>query len=91
MKDIIVVTNWEKVERNDFYLGKEWKEDKREAKRLQKIGKLYIAYIVPAVSYCLFSTMDAEQVFIDRDGNIVLHCEITQISNSHRKRWEMEI
>jgi hypothetical protein len=93
--DTIIVTDWELVERDDFYLSKEWakntsKEEMKEARRLQKEGKLYIAYEVGAVHYAIFTQMDASQVFIDNDCNIVMSCESAVISNDHKERWEGE-
>ena len=78
----ILVTNWDKVEDDDFYLTDKWfriqgtdKDTREEIRRLQKIGKLYIAYIVPAERFVLDYQMEAFQVFIDEDFNVVLECE----------------
>lgn len=93
--DTIIVTDWEKVEKDDFYLSKEWLEDAgeeqmKEARRLQKEGKLYIAYEVGAVHYAIYTQMDASQVFIDSDGDIIMTCEGAVIGNDHKERWEGE-
>ena len=76
----ILVTNWEEVEKDDFYLMNDWlkridKDGRRELKRLQKMGQLYKAYIVPAENFALYREMDALQVFIDKNFDIVLICE----------------
>lgn len=91
--EYIMVTDWEEVNKDDFYLIKEWyekggKENVISAKKLQKEGKLYVAYIVPAVHYAIYTQMDAQQVFIDDEGKFALDCESATISNNHSKRWE---
>lgn len=90
MKELIMVTDWEKVEANDFYLSEEWEENSIEqmllAKRLQKEGKLYVGYIVSAVDYAIYKQMDASQIFIDEDGERVLECESAIIGNNHEHR-----
>lgn len=91
--EMIMVSNWEKADKDDFYLSKEWygnsgKENVLHAKQLQKEGKLYLAYIVPAVHYAIYFQMDAQQVFIDDEGNEMLNCEGVVIDNEHAKRWE---
>ena len=87
MDNLIIVTDWEEVEKDDFYLSKDWeKEVEREeieiAKNYQKAGGLYIAYIVNARDYCIYGQMDSDQVFIDSEGNIILRCE-TQVINTN--------
>jgi hypothetical protein len=93
--DMIIVTDWEQVEKNDFYLSADWlkntdKETMKEARKLQKAGKLYIAYEVPAKSYCIYQQMDAQQIFINSDGDRVLDCEGAIIGNNHKERWGWE-
>jgi len=90
MNNLILVTDWEKVEKDDFYLTDDWKKenDNTEARELQKEGKLYVAYIVNAVSYAIYTQMDADQVFIDNDGEVILHCESAVIGNNHEHREE---
>ena len=88
--NIIMVTNWEKVEADDFYLTDEkWAknvnpEDLQLAKELQADGKLYLAYTVSAVHYAIYKTMDASQIFIDDDGNEILSCESAIIEDKHK-------
>lgn len=94
MDDLIVVTNWEKVEPNDFYLGKDWEQSNghsvRGLKARAKRGELYLAYEVPAKSYALYSQMDAYQIIIDTEGNHVLSCESAFIDNKHEAKWESD-
>jgi hypothetical protein len=83
MDNLILVSNWEKVDKDDFYLSDNWNKeiDNTEANKLQKHDNLYIAYIVDAVNFAIYTTMDSDQVFIDGDGNIVLRCETAVINN----------
>ena len=89
MEDFVIVTDWEEVESDDFYLTDDkWaeyidEETVKESKELQEVGNLYIGYIVTAKNYVLYSQMDSEQVFIDREGNVIMHCEGCIIGNSH--------
>ncbi|GAI15739.1 unnamed protein product [marine sediment metagenome] len=90
---MIMVTDWEKVDKDDFYLTEEWeenggKENVENARRLQQEGNLFEAYIVPAVSYAIYQQMDAGHIFIDEDGNEILSCESAIINNSHKHREE---
>ena len=93
----ILVTDWEKVDADDFYLSDKWADSIGDveivdmARRLQKESKLYIAYRVPAKNYAIYRQMDAFQVFIDGDCNIVLDCESAIIGNHHAHRVEVEI
>ena len=93
--DIIVVTNWERVSPDDFYLSREWEESSGYAvyglKARAKRGELYIAYEVPAKSYALYVQMDASQIIIDREGNHVLSCESAVIGNEHKTKWEADL
>lgn len=94
MKDMIVVTNWELVDEDDFYLSKDWanKEEKKykHIKKLHKQAELFIAYEVPALSYALYNTMDAHKIFIDGSGNKVLDCESHIINNDFEEKWALE-
>ena len=93
-KEMILVTDWEKVDSDDFYLTPEWArlqdfdEQVKSAKKLSKQDKLYVGYIVPAVNYAIYREMDAQQVFINEDMDIVLECESAVIGNNHEKRIE---
>ena len=93
---MILVSNWEKVDKDDFYLSDNWKgeekEKKEEAKALQEKDNLYLAYIVIAKSYALYSQMDAEQVFINSDGDVILHFpgESVVIDNKHDYKIEID-
>lgn len=91
--DTIVVTDWEKVDKGDFYLSKDWlrntsKETMREAKKLQREGHLYEAYEVSALSYALYTQMGAHKIFINHDGDHVMSCESAIIGNNHEERWQ---
>ena len=95
MEDLILVTNWEKVEKDDFYLTDDWTEEAgkgtiAEARKLQKEGNLYLAYIVKALNYAVCSQMDADQVFIDRDDNVILYCKSHIIDTKHSHRVEYD-
>ena len=91
MENLILVTNWEKVEKDNFYLTDDWKENEdiesiRNSRELQKDGNLYLAYIVNATSYAVYTEMDADQVFINSDAEIMLRCESAIIDNNHKHR-----
>ena len=93
--NLILVSNWEKVDANDFYLSNKWaeredKESVKKAKELQKEDNLYHAYIIDAKCYALFSQMDSDEVYIDRDGEIILKCGTAIIDNKHEFRTEYE-
>ena len=89
MDNLILVSNREIVEKDDFYLQKKWLKEigeQNKSKSLQRKAdarELYFAYIVPAKNYVLYKTMDAEQVIIDDNDNIVMHCESAVIDNNH--------
>jgi len=96
MTDYILVTNWETVPKDDFYLSTSWKEnvDKenfKKAKELSKKGRLYYGYIVPATNYALYHTLDAHQVLIDEDCNVLIECENEVINNEHEYKCQYDI
>ena len=91
MNDLIV-TNWEEVEKDDFYLTKDWekevgKDNIKRAKELQKEGKLYIAYVVNAKDYCIYGKMDSDQIFIDGEQNEILRCETQVIGTKFEDKF----
>ena len=93
MKDLIVVTNWEEVEEDDFYLSDDWigEVDEyviEEARKLQKEGKLFYAYIVKAMDFAIYGQMDSDQIFIDEGMDEVMHCETQIIDTDFRDKWE---
>ena len=93
--DTIIVTDREPVPENDFYLSDKWlenggAENVKRARELAKEGDLYYAYEVPAKSYALYVQMDAGQIMIDGDGDIVLVCESAVIGNKHLEKWEAD-
>ncbi|MDD5098597.1 MAG: hypothetical protein PHD31_02695 [Candidatus Pacebacteria bacterium] len=94
MNNLILVSNWEKVDKNDFYLSDKWNKKMggvKEAKELQKNNDLFVAYIVEAKNYTLFSQMDASQVFINKDGDVILHCESAVIDDKHDFKTEYKV
>lgn len=95
MNNLILVTDWDVAEKDDFYLNdKEWIENEgiddlvKIAIELQKEGNLYIGYIVNAVDYAIYTQMGADRVFIDDNSNVIIHCETTTIKNNHEHREE---
>lgn len=97
MTDMILVTDWEEVEPDEFYLEDQWLVDnfgytKKEAHELREMAKnkeLFIGYVVPAKSYAIYMQMDAQQVFIDKNREIRVHCESDVIGNEHEDKWEV--
>lgn len=93
-KELILVTDWERVDKQDFYLTDEWSDHTGDHEAVQKArellgeGKLYVGYIVKALDYAIYTQMDASQVFINDDMDVVLACETAVISNDHTKRVE---
>lgn len=90
MSDYVLVTDFEKVEPDDFYLEDEWLKTEcpcnmtpAKIKQMAKDGELFEAYVVSALNYCTYSQMDAGHVFIDIDNSVVLHCESAIINNKH--------
>ena len=88
--ECIMVTDWEKADKDDFYLSEEWAENAggrmAEARELAKNGHLFIAYIVPAVHYAIYTQMDATQIFINEHGEEIMSCEGEIIGNNHKHR-----
>ena len=95
MQDMILVTDWEEVDKDDFYLSAEWLDEigsktrQRELKKMASNNELLVGYEVYAVSYAIYSQMDACQVFIDEDGAVMLRCENAIIGTAHKDRWEI--
>lgn len=85
--NLIIVTDWERVAGDDFYLSYEWdgedKENIKSARKLQKEGKLFYGYIVDAKNYAIYWQMDSDGVLIDEDCNVIVHCESSVINDSH--------
>jgi hypothetical protein len=97
MDDLIVVTNHEPVDKEEFYLSNEWGknaygrlDEVKQARKLQKEGKLYHAYVVRAKDYALYWQMDADEIFIDDNDDEVLRAESSVIGNEHSHKWEYE-
>ncbi len=85
----VMVTDWELVSKDDFYLtNKDWAEKfdpetLQQAKELQAADGLYVAYIVSASNYCVYKQMDASQIFIDGSETEIMFCESEVIGNNH--------
>lgn len=88
-KEYVIVTNWEEVETDNFYLtDKGWaknidKETMERAKKLQAEGHLYYGYVVSAVVFLTYKQMDAGEVFINEDGECIMECEGEVIDNEY--------
>ena len=94
-RDFIIVTNHDPVEKGNFYLtdedwAKEYPREVKKARRLQKEGKLFLAYRVAAVTFAVYSQMDAHEIFIDDENNTVMECESEVIDDNFSDRWEDE-
>jgi len=91
MSNLIVCTNWGKVEKDDFYLSDDWNEEgKKEAKKLQKEGKLYYAYYADAKDLCKYKVLDMNQVFINENEEIIMHCEFAPENNDFTDKWDYD-
>lgn len=91
--DRVIVTDFEKVELDNFYLSEEWEENKgrrTELRKMAKEGNLFIAYEVGAADYLTYRQMDARQLFINEDGDIMLSCESAVIGNEHEEVFRGE-
>ncbi len=88
----VLVTDWEHVAGDDFYISYKYtgeeKETIKEARKLQREGKLYYGYIVEALAYCVYYQMDSHAVLIDKDSNVIINCESSVINNQHKHREE---
>lgn len=87
--DYVMVTDWEKVEPDDFYLSDEWVENfsvnAKELRQQAKEGNLYHAYIVGATNYLIYGQMDASHIIIDEDASEIISCEGEVIGNKHEE------
>lgn len=93
MDNLILITNWECVEKDDFYLTDDWDEYKelsKEDKKQLKNRKLYYGYIADATNYAIYYQLDAQQVIIDEDADIIIYCEGVVISNDHKHREKLD-
>jgi len=73
MNDLIIITEWVKYTKEDFLLDKEWLENdaiKNIRKAFKNKIELYRAKLVMAVNYCIYNSMDGEDVLIDDEGNL---------------------
>ena len=87
MNDYVMVTNWEIVPEDDFYLSDEWIKaisgNGQKLRKQAKNGNLFYAYIVLAKDYCIYHQMDALQIIIDEESNEIITCENVVIGNEH--------
>ena len=98
MEKYIIVTNWERVSEDEFYLSDEWLGksldlEQGEAQKIREQAKnneLSYAYIVPALSYALYWQMDAQQVFVDPDFNVVVTGESSVIDTNWSYKQEYD-
>jgi len=93
MNDLIMATNWDLVEEDNFYLTKDWeenggKENVEEARKLQKERNLFYGYIVEAKNYAIYNQMDSTEIFINEDGERILTGESQVIDSDYKHREE---
>lgn len=89
--EFILVTNWEVVDKDDFYLTKEWlknnqdktNEEIKELLREVNNKSVYYGYIVKAVDYAIYYQMDSQQVLINSNCEVLVECESSIIDNKH--------
>lgn len=93
--DYILVTNWEKVDKDEFYLNNEWGksnydrlDEVKQARKLQKEGHLFYGYICKAKDYALYYQLDANMVLINGDCDVIVEGESHVIGNDHTHREE---
>ena len=89
--DMVIVTDWEPVEKDSFYLTNEkWVQNNgAEAQEacLAALGdnNLFVGYLVGAKTYLGYSQMDAQEVYINSDFEILMYCEGEVIGNKHKQ------
>jgi len=82
MTDRIIMTDWDDVDKDNFYLSEKWVNNHKRRKKLRKMAKnnlLYHAYVVFAVHYCIYHSADCLEVFIDGNFNVLLECEVNPV------------
>jgi len=94
MSNLIVVTDFEKVPEDDFYLGDNWVEnisgDIDRLREMAKNGELFYAYVVDAKDYVIYRQMDAHQIIIDFENDEVISCESKIIGDKHKDAWDYD-
>jgi hypothetical protein len=91
MSNLMVCTNWEKVEKDDFYLTSDWDgEGKEKAIKLQKEDNLYYAYYADAKELCKYKILDMNQIFINEDEEIIMNCEYAPENNDFTDKWDYD-
>jgi len=96
MSNNVIVTDWEAVDEDDFYLQDDWgvkhhgmsKKTMAGLRRQAKNGKLFKAYRVAAVTYCVYREMDAQSLIINEDREELIEGEGAVIGNEHKDVWE---
>lgn len=93
--DYVMVTNWDKVDPDDFYLSDKWEGnisgDIKKLRKMAKSGELFYGYVVSAKDYCIYRQMDAHQILIDDSGAELVSCESDVIGNKHEEVQSYEI
>ena len=92
--DMIIVTDHDKVEKDSFYLtDEEWRRDHAdEIEKCEAAGdSLYCGYLVGSTTYCVFRQMDAMEVYINFEGEILMECEGEIIESNHKTAFEYEM
>ncbi len=96
--NLILCTNWEVVEEDDFYLTDDWakemdydKDTMKEVKEMTKNKSLYYGYIVDAKKYAIYYQLDASQVLINDDMDVIINCESSVICNDMKKIISYEL
>lgn len=91
----ILVSNWDEVEKDNFYLSNKWGKDSygrldevKQGRKLQKEGELYYGYIVDAKNYAIYYQLDANEVLINGDGEVIIQGESQVIDNDHKHQEE---
>jgi len=100
MSDYVLVTDYEKVKPDDFYLTDEWLVENmgcccdmtpEQVRDMAERGELFEAFVVSALAYCTYRQMDAQMAYVDSDDNIIVYCESEIIGNGymHCEKYEM--
>jgi len=90
MSDYIIVTDYEKVSSDNFYLTDEWLSHSsccdmtpQQIRCMAEAGELFEAFVVSALAYGIYQQMDSQMMYIDADNNVIVRCESEIIGNRH--------
>ena len=98
-EEYVFVTDWQVVDESAL-ADEKWPdytddtskilaETLKHAKKLQAKGELFIAFQVVAVHYIIYTQIEAERVFINRAGTLIMSCpEKELIGNTHKAGLE---